>query len=1063
MIFRTSNPKIIPPTYASAYVVPVCFFAIASARAATAATQKITKKGTDSLLPFPLSLAAQKPKKILSNPLLLDDNEISEYLSAHKYSFSNTNVCSLQKNYEIVKDLAADLKTSFIILTEIWQIDPKYYKIPNYHEASVTIRDKKRGGGVAIFSSVDFPSPKPYEVLNKIYKSIEVIAIETIIDKSSFIIVGIYKPPDKSFSIFLKELRNILQILIKSDKKFLISGDFNVNLLDQNQNSTSYLDILDEFQVKQLVKGPTRITSRSKTNLDHFLTNVDFISAYPTHHRIADHQTVVAAYKEIKKNLYKGKNSNSKQNSQKIILDEENSVNNINNYNWTSWIEKHENSNVNEASENLTKVLEDLMIFKEIKSRKKRPKKPWYTFELMKQKSELDKKRKTFLKDSSEKNEKDLSIVKKAYNDNLKIAERKYYAEKIEKAGSNSKAIWAIINESLSRKKKNFITTKKIIYEGKEYSDDFDIAQIFNSHFKQAAHNISSKIQAGPDFRKYLFKDPECSSKMDFKETNSTETFKIINSLSNKKSSGFDKISSSLIKKCSHSISSPITFLINLSFSEGIFPKNLKIGKLTPLHKRDERTNVANFRPISQLSCISTIIEKTIKQQMNNHFIEQNVISKFQSGFRGSHGTLHSLISTRAIIEKELQQKKFICLVSFDQEKAFDLIDCEKILPEKFSYYGMSSKATAYLKSFFNSRKQYVSFNKTNSELIDLHNISVTQGSTLGPSSFNIYVNDLPSVSNGCSTIMFADDSSFIFSSKTIPELSKKVNEELVSILAYMQANKLSVNISKCKFMVFKPIGKKKSIEKMSVSLNGHNLEEVTNLKFLGCFLDNNLSFNTHINHVISKLRSGISALKLTRNILSYRCKKMIYNSLFKSHLDYCAILWHDKLNKTQTALITRLQKKAIRLIFSARWNVHTAKLFSISKIIPVERIFHNESILFLKKHQNNELPEIFTDFLGPPELYLQSEKQITKYRMQKTEYKIEMPKVYKKGHIFYNVISEWNNSDEETRAPSKVKATKFRLKKLSKEKLDKFICQKTQCYMCNLDRFRDYEKYTKY
>ena len=128
MIFRTSNPKIIPPTYASAYVVPVCFFAIASARAATAATQKITKKGTDSLLSFPLSLAAQKPKKILSNPLLLDDNEISEYLSAHKYSFSNTNVCSLQKNYEIVKDLAADLKTSFIILTEIWQIDPKYYK-----------------------------------------------------------------------------------------------------------------------------------------------------------------------------------------------------------------------------------------------------------------------------------------------------------------------------------------------------------------------------------------------------------------------------------------------------------------------------------------------------------------------------------------------------------------------------------------------------------------------------------------------------------------------------------------------------------------------------------------------------------------------------------------------------------------------------------------------------------------------------------------------------------------------------------------------------------------------
>ena len=560
-----------------------------------------------------------------------------------------------------------------------------------------------------------------------------------------------------------------------------------------------------------------------------------------------------------------------------------------------------------------------------------------------------------------------------------------------------------------------------------------------------------------------MFKDPECETKMDFLGTNPAETLKLINSLSNKKSSGFDKISSNLIKRCNYSLCNPITFLINLSFSEGIFPKNLKIGKLTPLHKRDERTNVANFRPISQLSCISTIIEKNIKLQMNNHFKEHNVISKFQSGFRKSHGTMHSLISTRAIIEKELQQKKFVCLVSFDQEKAFDLIDCEKILPEKLSYYGMSSKATSYLKSFFNSRKQFVCFNRTNSDLTDLHNISVTQGSTLGPNSFSIYVNDLPSVSNNCSSIMFADDSSFIFSSKVLSELSQKVNEELASILAYMQANKLSVNIKKCKFMVFKPIGKKKSLEKMSVTLNGHNLEEVTSLKFLGCFLDNNLNFKPQINHIVAKLRSGISALKLSRNLLSYRCKKMIYYSLFHSHLNYCAILWHDKLNKTQTALFTRLQKKAIRLVFSARWNVHTAKLYSLSRIIPVERIFHNESILFIKKHQNNELPEIFTDFLGPSELYLQKDKPITQHRMQKTEYKIEMPKVYKKGHIFHNVISEWNNADEATRAPSKVTSTKCRLKKLSREKLDQFTCQKSNCYMCNLDRFRDYEKYTKY
>ena len=1038
---------------------------MARAAAAAAEQQQPQKKFSISqpktaFLPSypPLSLAAPSQTSF-SYPILYNDNQISEYILGHKYTLLNSNVCSLHRNYELVKELATELNTSFIVLTEIWQVDPNFYKIPNYHIAEMKLRQKKRGGGVAIFTSQKLPKPKLYEPLNKNYENIECIAIQTSYDKTDLIICGIYKPPEKSFPGFLKDLRFILQNLANSRKKFIIAGDMNVNLLEQNANSTAYQDLLDEFQVKQLVKGPTRITPTTRTNLDHIASNLEYISAHPTYHRISDHQAVVAAFKETKKHFYKNKSVQNK----KIILDEDKSIYNITSFDWTQWMQQQENIDIDSMSENFLKVLEDLMTFKVVKKGPKSPKKPWFSKELILQKDLVAKKNRKFLKNQNEKNEFDFKLEKKSYNDNLKLAQKKYYVEKIEKAGNSSRAIWATINEALSRKKKEHKSTKKIIFEGIEYTKDFDIAQIFNSHFKESAFKIAKNIQDGPDFKSFLLKKNECSVKMDLKETSAAETYELIKSLSNKKSSGFDKISSNLIKSCNLSLCKPITQLINKSFSQGIFPSNLKIGKLTPLHKRDEMSNVANFRPISQLSCISTIIEKTIKEQIKMHHKEHNVISKYQSGFRESHGTVHSLLSARAIIEKELQQKKIVCLVSFDLEKAFDIIDCDKILPYKYEFYGLSSKATSYLHSFFNSRKQYVSFNNTNSDLINLHNISVTQGSTLGPSSFNVYINELPLITKHCQTVMFADDSSFIFSSKSESELNQNINDDLTKILSYMHANKLSVNVNKCKYMIFKPIGKKKSSVKISVNLKGTILEEVSSLKFLGCFLDNNLSFKPHINHVLDKLRSGIAALKLCRNLLNYRCKIMIYNSLFKCHIDYCAILWHSKLNKTQTALITRLQKKAIRLVFSARWNVHTAKLFSISNTTPLEKIFAKESLLFIKKHQNHELPSIFSDFLGPPEIFLKGEKQITKYRSEKTGYKIDIPKEYKKGHIFHDILTEWNNTEEDIRAPSKVVTTKNKLKKITKEKLDAFNCTRKQCYMCGLDKFRDYEKYTKF
>ena len=228
-------------------------------------------------------------------------------------------------------------------------------------------------------------------------------------------------------------------------------------------------------------------------------------------------------------------------------------------------------------------------------------------------------------------------------------------------------------------------------------------------------------------------------------------------------------------------------------------------------------------------------------------------------------------------------------------------------------------------------------------------------------------------------------------------------------------------------------------------------------LKFLGVTLDNKLSFKQHIEQVLKKVRSGISALKMSRNLLNYRAKLFTFNALIKPHIDYCALLWHDKLNKSQTETFTRLQKRAVRYIFSAKYNSHTAQLFKISNITPFELIFHKESIIFLKKFQNNELPEIFNDILIHSNSMYSVEKQRSKYK-----FSIKIPTQVKKGDFIYSIYSEWNKSNLEIREPSTVNKTKFILKKNQKHTLELRNCTQKKCYICSIDKFRDYLKYTK-
>ena len=144
---------------------------------------------------------------------------------------------------------------------------------------------------------------------------------------------------------------------------------------------------------------------------------------------------------------------------------------------------------------------------------------------------------------------------------------------------------------------------------------------------------------------------------------------------------------------------------------------------------------------MSLLSVFSKIFEKAMYHTIYSFHFKYKLINTNQFGFRSNHSAEHALISLIETIKKSLDNDEIVCGVFIDLQKAFDTVNHE-ILLGKLNHYGIRSKENNWFLSFLTNRKQYVSINGFFSET-KIARCGVSQGSTLGPLLFLIYINDL--------------------------------------------------------------------------------------------------------------------------------------------------------------------------------------------------------------------------------------------------------------------------------------------------------------------------------
>ncbi len=322
-----------------------------------------------------------------------------------------------------------------------------------------------------------------------------------------------------------------------------------------------------------------------------------------------------------------------------------------------------------------------------------------------------------------------------------------------------------------------------------------------------------------------------------FQPTSPDEITKLAKSIKKKFTTDYYNISTSVALKTIDNISTILTHLINKTIETGIFPDRLKIAKLTPIYKKEEKHLFNNYRPISILPIFSKLYEKVIYTRLLNHFDTHQILTPNQFGFRQNHSTDHAIISIIDTLTEKLDSHYFTTGIFLDLSKAFDTINHE-ILLSKLKYYGIRGTELELIKNYLTNRQQCTQYNETTciSDLLQITH-GIPQGSILGPLLFIIYINDITTISNTISTILFADDTNILSFDYDQMELLFNLNSDLNIIDDWLKANKLSLNIKKTEDIIFTTPQRKRFIceqLKNNITIQDKNITQVSQTNFLG-------------------------------------------------------------------------------------------------------------------------------------------------------------------------------------------------------------------------------------
>lgn len=900
----------------------------------------------------------------------------------------------------------------------------------NYLETHVLVARERQSnpdrGGVAFLLQNDLHYTTPH--LPDDFHDGLMESLTIVIKEIKTIACIVYRPTacvtsdENLFNAKLKELvANINKLPEAKDHTKIIMGDFNFNLRNtEHQPTADYINLLIENGFMPTnCEIDTRVSNISSTLIDQLWISHQHrvqSSFVIGDSYISDHNLNGISLKE------KSKNGSSILITRKITPAKEKAF--IDHLHSTDWSSVLNEGNCNKKWESFSKTVREALdatcpeMEVKVKNDSVPNRVPWMTEGLSTSEKQLKKlmrkarNNKHGRPDGSTKTHYELFREYSAiHSKTRRRAKREYFNSKFKEVKHDSRATWKLLNKfTCNKRTNNKISELKV--GNKTITDNLEIAKAFNEFYANVGTTQANTIpHTNTDPLSYLTVNNVNS--MFLHPTNKEEIDKVCKLLAKKKSKGPDKLPAFMAINAKDAIMTPLIDCINSSLLTGTFPDIMKQAEVIPLYKKKERDNPTNYRPVSLLNAISKIIEKVVYLRLYDFMANSMFANQF--GFRSGHSTLDLMILTIEEIITELDTKGHALPLFFDLGKAFDTLDMN-ILLAKLERYGVRGIPLQLIRSYLSDRSQYVTVNGVNSDPLPV-TIGVPQGSILGPLLFIIYTNDILNADRNVTIACYADDTSAVVGSEAPRDNISKAKVTLTKLGEWFSSNKLSLSPSKCKYALMSK-NLKTATWNAHLEIYGKKLTEIrentesADNPLVGLLVTERMSYKNHVNSVISKMRSGLFALRTNKN-LPNEAKRNIYFSCIHSHIGYAGLIL-GTAPESCTRQIGITQNKALRLLGNEKYNASTDPLYKKHHILKAQDIFDMQAATYGWKFIYNTLPDAIANKISRGSI---RSLQIHCRRFDSTTLKNLSPIDY--------IVRTWNSLPIELRAISKIKSFK--------------------------------------
>jgi exonuclease III len=779
-------------------------------------------------------------------------------------------------------------------------------------------RHSKSGGGTAIYIKSDHKYHcMQFDVTFPEFVEVHAVKIYPKFRKP-VVVVSIYKPPSTENDIFLDSLDAFLHILTSENSNFVIMGDNNINLLLNDKPARNIKALAKLFSMKQLIINPTRVTNTSSTLIDHIFTPLTMKIKQSGNFTLthSDHECIFVTL------------------GTPIVKSPPKLIN----------LRDLKHADFNEATERLKQIdllslfqldtgnKEDIFThFNDILSllinsvapfKKKRVKNrgnSWLTKDLI----QLYKQRDACLQQArllqSDSLFKTFRQLRNAANIATKRQKVEYFSEKFQ-SSSDSKNVWKVFNELTGK----CITEKKIV-------DTLTIDGKLNHQTEQISLELAKRfVVDGPNEKEQIltFKD-EVDSDNDDTYVSAKEVKTAVLGLKSRPDNYKHDIPFTFLSKTIDILSEPIAVICNRLLEKSVFPKTLKHAIVTPLYKgKGSIYDAGSFRPISTLKIFGKIIEKILHEKLSSKIEHENLFDDNQHGFRRGRSCQTALaVVTNNILTSIGKRNMKVGAVMVDLLQAYNHISHFDLLFMLKNKYKIKPKILKLLCDYFLDRTFAIKLGEFVSRSFELKT-GLVQGSILSCLLFNCFFDSVYEALPDTLHCKFADDLIFYVEGECEDVIIAKLHTLLTSLDNWCISMKLKINFNKTKFMLFHK-SQNKIKPDVKLIFKGEIIEKVSSFRYLGMYLDENLNFDTHFNHVLSKLSSAIGCLNVCKKYFTEKIFIIMINAFLYSVIDYGLSVWgcicNTKLqylqNKINNFIKIFFYPKLSKLFSKQMWN----------------------------------------------------------------------------------------------------------------------------------------------